>query len=689
MYAIIKKELNYYFTSTVGYVFLAVFCLVGGWFFITSNLINLNGDVGLIFSNMSSAFLFIIPILTMSITAQEIRYGTDILLHTSHLLKTNIAAGKFLAVLIVYMLALLSTCIYPLILLKFTTPDFGVFLGNLIGFFLMGAALISIGMFISTITTHQVTAAISTFAILLVMYLLDWLSPAFSGGYAKFIIEFFAVSKRFHLFSEGYLNIKDAVYYISITLIFIFFSVVKMKKDRSLLGKIAVLLAIITFFSVNLLADYLCGNYIKTIDLTNSGVIELSDETEEILEALDEDVNIYSFVPEGENDGVLITMDEILKKYKQESDRITYERIDVEKNPEFAKKYLDLGSSISLYSVVFECGDKFRVINISDAVSFNADSGTLENIMAEQYFTSAIIKITSDEAQKVAIISGHGERIDERVLSNIFELNNYEVSTVNLLTDDINDKALIIITNPETDYSQEEILKLDEFLKSGGAAEIFIGPDDKGYKNLYSYLNEWGIEFSGGYLVDNKKGNYVQSKVYLLPEINDTEITENFADKGFNILMPYSRAVNIRQMDGIIHQVLLETSEDARNKYNIRSTTATFEEGDKDGKFTIAAYLERKIGDISSEIMVVGNTAFINNEYVNQSQFINSEFVLRGAKHLTENENTVNISPKKIGNTLLDITASDVIRSGLLTVVVIPLLIAAAGVLVWLKRRKI
>ena len=689
MYAILKKELNYYFSSVVGYVFLASFCLVGGWFFVTSNLLNLNSDIGLVFTNMSSAFLFIIPLLTMNITALESKYGTDKLLYTSPISPFKIVMGKFLAILALYSLALAATCVYPLLLSFYSAPDFGVFVGNIIGYFLLGIALISIGVFVSTLTTHQVASAILTFAVLLILYLLDWLSPAFAGSYSNFIIDFFAVSKRFHLFSEGYINIADVVYYLSFAVIFVFFSTVVVKKIRKpIVSAVAILLVIVTFFSTNLLMGYLCDNYISVIDLTDSKVTTLSAETKQVLDRLDERVNIYSFVPEYENDGILVTINELLKKYNQGSKYIDYQRIDAENNQEFVKKYIDLGSKISLYSVAFECNDKFKVVNVADAVSFDNDTGTLENMMAEQYFTSAIINVTSKETVKVAVVSGHGEYITSNTLSGIFGLNNYELGEINLTTDNFTDEKMVVITSPQVDYSTDEIEKIDKFLKSGGSAQIFIGPDNNNFENLYSYLLEWGIEFGDGYVLENKKGNYVQSKAYLLPVIKNTPFTGNFYESNFKILMPFTRTITVRETEGIIAQVLLETTDKAFVKKNITEKSTAIEDGDKVGKFVLGAYVTKDYGNSKSSVLVVGSTAFVDNEYVNKSTFVNSEFLLKIAAHLTNNKATVSISPKSIGNSLLNITAKDVIKLGVLTVILIPLLFIALGIVIWAKRRR-
>jgi len=688
MKSIIRKELYYYFTSPVGYVFLSAFSFVCGWFFVMSNLASLNGDLGLIFSNMSSAFLFIIPILTMNINAQEIKFGTDRLLYTSPVKTSCIMLGKFFAVLYVYSIALILMLIYPVLLMKFATPDFGVFFGNIFGFFLMGSSLIAIGIFISSATKNQISSAIVTFSILLVMYLFDWLSPVFRGGISGFFIDFFAVSKRFLLFSKGYVNLADVVYYLSLTAVFVFFAVLKTKKENSITVKIASFLVAITFFSVNITIDYVCDNYITSFDLTKNGLTELSEETTDILKGLKEEVQIYSFIPEGEKDKVLITLDELLKRYKKESNRIVYKKINAQENPEFVKKYVELGNKVSLYSVVFESGDKFKLVNVSDAISFNSDKALLENIMAEQFFTSAIVNVTSNEKIKVSVVTGHGENINRKIFADIFEINNYNVNEINLLTDELSDSKMLIITTPEKDYSESEIEKLDDYFKNGGMAQIFIGPDNKKLSNLYIYLKKWGVEFSDGYVVDNKKGNYVQSKSYLLPEIQNTPITDAFSED-FKILMPHSRALKISDVQNVSKEVLLKTSENARLKKDFYSTTATYEEGDTDGEFILSAYLTKDFSGTKASILVVGSTSFIDNDYVNESSFVNSEFILKCASELTKNKNTVSISPKKIGNTLLNVTTSDVLKMGLLTVLIIPAIFAFLGIFVRMKRRKL
>ncbi len=232
MVAVFKRELKSYFYSPIGYIFIGFFLLLSGYFFAAGNLMQGMADLKMIFGNMSIVFLFLVPILTMRLISEEMKSKTDQLLLTSPITLSGIVIGKYLAALAVYFISLLITFVYPIILFIYSKPAIGEILSGYLGFFLMGASFIAVGLFISSLTENQVISAVSSFGVLLLLWLIDWIVPFIQNPLIGKAIGWFSILKRFEDFTMGILNLSPIVYYISFTAAFVFLTVRVLEKKR-------------------------------------------------------------------------------------------------------------------------------------------------------------------------------------------------------------------------------------------------------------------------------------------------------------------------------------------------------------------------------------------------------------------------------------------------------------------------
>jgi len=232
MTAVFKRELRAYFLSPIGYVFLGFFLLLSGYFFAASNLLSGYAYINGVFGNLTIVLMIVVPILTMRLLSEERKTKTDQLLLTSPVSLTGVVVGKYLAALSVLIIALLITCIYPIILFVFSKPAIGEILGTYIGFFLMGAAFISVGLFVSSLTESQVTSAVASFGTLLLLYVADWIVPSIQNQTIAKAIEWFSVLNRFQDFTMGILSLEHIVYYISFIAVFVFLTIRVLEKRR-------------------------------------------------------------------------------------------------------------------------------------------------------------------------------------------------------------------------------------------------------------------------------------------------------------------------------------------------------------------------------------------------------------------------------------------------------------------------
>jgi ABC-2 type transport system permease protein len=232
MVAILKREMSGYFSSPIGYIFLAGFYLASAVLFW---MINIYADT----SNMSSLFnilqilqIVLVPILTMRLMSEEKKQKTDQLLLTSPVSLTGMVLGKFFAALAVFAIGLAATVVYALTLAIYVNVDTFVILGNIVGMLLIASALISIGIFISSLTENQVVAVFVSFIVLVTLYLIGSASSAITNPFLQTLLSTVAIFNRYNNFAMGMFNLGDALYYFSVAAIFIFLTVRMLEKRR-------------------------------------------------------------------------------------------------------------------------------------------------------------------------------------------------------------------------------------------------------------------------------------------------------------------------------------------------------------------------------------------------------------------------------------------------------------------------
>lgn len=231
MLAVLRREMSNYFTSPIGYIFLAVFYFFSGMFF--TNVLAYNStDITNVFSGLFTVLMFIIPLLTMRSMSEEKKQKTDQLLLTSPIKLGNLVIGKFLAAFIIYCIALAITVIYSVILAVYETPEWSVVVGNIFGALLLGAALIAIGVFISSLTENQLIAAIGSFAVMMFIMMIDSFASLIPVEFISNILLKISFMTRYTDFVNGILNFANVLFFLSIAVIFNFFTVRVLEKKR-------------------------------------------------------------------------------------------------------------------------------------------------------------------------------------------------------------------------------------------------------------------------------------------------------------------------------------------------------------------------------------------------------------------------------------------------------------------------
>ena len=232
MSAVFKRELKAYFTSPIGWIYLAVFYFFAGLFLFLGPVLMLSPSMSAVFSSMQTIVMFLVPILTMRLFSEDKRQKTDQLLLTAPVGLTGIIFGKLLAAFAVFTLGFSATFIYALVLECFGTFEWTIYFSNLLGMLLLGLALISIGAFISSLTENQVVAAIGGFAVTLLLVFVDTLASVFTTGFISTILTNLSVYTRYNDFSLGVINFSDIIFFLSVCAVFVFLTVRVFEKKR-------------------------------------------------------------------------------------------------------------------------------------------------------------------------------------------------------------------------------------------------------------------------------------------------------------------------------------------------------------------------------------------------------------------------------------------------------------------------
>lgn len=475
------------------------------------------------------------------------------------------------------------------------------------------------------------------------------------------------------------------------------------KRKYAYTAMTSALLLIVAILIVNIIASVLSDKISLKIDLTRDNILSFSDTTKQVLDELDMDVNIISLIPQSDNSREMIQVDEVLKKYENSSSKITYTRVDTKRNPAVLNKYQRDGKPLdSDYNVVFETERMYEVVNVNDLLMMYKDNDT-QNILAgalsaEQYFSSAIVKVTKGSNITALISSGHGECFTaENFKNNILPGSGYEFKDITLSTETIPENAdLLILASPENDYSADEINKIDSYLKAGGDIAILADADTPDLANLFAYMSEWGVSYEYGMAADEDETNYVGYKTYILGQLTDNEVVNSMGVQGQQLVFPLARPVTAKETVNTSVNVLATTGENGFVKQNVYSSNDSFEEGDTTKKSDLALIVSRTNSiDSTSHMFVMGTSLFMGSYSSENSPFYelleqsgNRKFISGVMSYMTDQPSSFYIMPKNIVQDKVIINQMSIYICTMVTVVFIPLAILAWGLITWIRRRQ-
>lgn len=232
MLAIMKRELLSYFTSPLGYVFVAVFYLFSGVFLYLFTLYSQSADMSSVYIGMFFVMLIMIPILTMRLMAEENRQKTDQLLLTAPVSLPRLVMGKFLSAFSILVMCVLIFVVYGIVLSCFADMNWAIIWGNIVGMLLLGALCVSSGLFISTLTENQMIAAVGSIGLNIAFILVDSFASVMP---IKFLQDFFyslSFYSRYNEFTLGIFSLSNVFFFVSVAFVFLFLTVRVLERRR-------------------------------------------------------------------------------------------------------------------------------------------------------------------------------------------------------------------------------------------------------------------------------------------------------------------------------------------------------------------------------------------------------------------------------------------------------------------------
>lgn len=706
MRAIFKREFRACFQSVIGWLFLAATLAFYFLYFYVYNLSYGYPHIMYAVNAISFLFLITVPVLTMRVFAEERHTKTDQLILTAPVSIGKIVMGKYLALAAVFSIAAAVIGLSPLLLGRFGTVPYGENYAALLGFWMYGLTSIAVGTFVSSLTESQVISAVLTFVFLFLGYMMDGITQVISssGNLLTQILNCYNLTAGMDRLLSGQLDLTAVVYYISLTGLFLFLTSQSIQKRRWLVSvkKIGIGIfnagfsaaAVTAVIVLNLAADAL-PDTVTNFDLTKEKLYSVTDDTKQILSALDKEVELYVLSNESSQDEQFAST---LKTFGELSGKIQVTYVDPAVSPNFYQKYTQ--EQIPANSVIAVCGKRSKVISYSDIyetqIDYQTYSSQTTGYDGEGQLTSAIQYVTNDDMQTVYEITGHGESPVSGSFKEAIEKMNLTLASINLLEADAlpEDCEAVIIQGPESDFSKDDAQKIIDYLADGGKVLITAKYTGQPMENFKSILEAYGLELEEGMIAEMNQGNFYKNPFGLLPDITNDTITADVSDE--YVFLPYAQGIAYpdeskeEQDHTLVYTQLLASSSQAVLKKDVQNMTSyEKEEGDLEGAFTVGisvtdsasqaqliVYTSAEMFTDSADLQVAGNNAAL---------FAASIRSLAGEE---EASNLIVIPVKQYELQRLTIAQGTIILAGFLTTAALPLLLVVLGIFIWLKRRK-
>lgn len=447
-----------------------------------------------------------------------------------------------------------------------------------------------------------------------------------------------------------------------------------------------------------------------SIDLTENGTFEISQETIDYLATVNEPVSIVCMSDEltfQTNNYIYFKQAyEVLKKYTFYNENVKLEFVNMVENPTYADRYKEsYKGEITDYSIVVESSKRIKVLTIQDLynteINYNTFREEVVSSKAEQELTSAIMYVTDPDPLHAVLWNSETSGSSYDNVSALLVSNGCEVSEMDPLTEDIpEDTDIVVVNAPLNDYAEDVVDKLYKFLDNNGNLGknlIYLADySQKPTANIDAFLAEWGIKVEEGVVGDYNTANLqsTSSLTVLRNHIADNEFSENVAQPDLPVIDYQARPISLLfdTKDTRSTLALLQTSETG-----CVITDAVWEEmkngtAPELGVYTTMAVGRKYIFDdnnaqVFSNVLVIGSSETLDANFTEQTYYNNGDYFVSIVSAMTGKNSGISIVAKDLSSPTFSIDVSQV--NGYVTVfmVVIPLAALVIGAVVFIRRR--
>ena len=473
---------------------------------------------------------------------------------------------------------------------------------------------------------------------------------------------------------------------------------------RFLLAGISILLTaavVVLMMLIGALADGLETRFALRLDCSFNAATTQGEITKQVLETLDKKVHIYAVIPEEGGNATLLSL---LERYAAASPNLTWSRESIMKNPVLLNQFSDaLGENeVSLDCLIISCPEtgRARVIDEDDyyVYSYNPETGFFDaaGFTYEESLTEAIVYVTQDELPRIQMLTGHGElnETDTANLESPLVSANYLVERVNLQNGgELDPDSLLMILSPQYDLTDMELEKILDFARNGGNFFVISQYSDPLHlENYHALLRAYGISPYPGLVIAKESAvgsYYADSPVYLMPYMQETDVTYHLVASGQDILL-LGGARAFEAMDageGVQTTPILLTGDAYIRNYMDGVSLSDQQAGDEEGVFALALWNEKMYEDGTLSRMFILGNATVFTDYWVQTNTDSTAFLLQMVRSLQGDDPVdLDIVPK---NALRENLTLGNLTPAVVVTILLPLMVLLGAALVLLPRKNL
>lgn len=710
-----KKEFWSFLNSPLSYVTIVPFLLISTFIYFRTTVGSGEATLRPYFELLPWFLLFLAPALSMKLLTDETRSKTIELLFAHPISELEIALGKFLGAFAFFLIILGTTLPLPISLFMFSNPDPGVIFTQYLGAALLGATFLSLGMLTSSYIKNPIGSFLLAASISFVLIILGF---EFITGVLPFpvsrIVAELGVFTHMNNIARGFLDIRDVLYFVTLTALFIAITVLKLserKIEEKPAQKRKLQLALGIIIGIGFVLNVLMSFYPLRVDLTQQRLFTLSQGTKQTLNTLPDRVTVTVYASRSLPAPMQLTLKEVndlLSDFKKYGGKLTVKNVYPDADATAAQEAQQVGIRQVAFNTVgsgkFEVqqgflGVSLRYADKTETIPFIQDTSDLEYQLVRR-----IRKLTGDKNKTIGIYqSGFGQNqfLDEVIKTQ------YESETLTI--DDLQDKeklknitTLVVMDNSPQESTASALIK--SYLDGGGkllllSDGVIINQQalsaSKSGSNLTDFLSDWGITLNKDLVYD--------------PELNETL---SFSGGGRRISVPYPfwlkalpedtsfpaiaglktltfgwpSSLEIKQQQNVNYRKLWTTSENGgKLTDNFPISPVQLDTLPQPQRQKVLLAISAEKGD--SRLVVVGDSDFASDEFVQQFPE-NAAFVANSIDYLAADKDLANIPKKVASRAVFKFTSPMqplVFQYG--NIGIPPLLVAAFGIY-WLARRK-